>query len=72
MISPSLTEQEIMMHLESCDEDEIKTDLSNSTHVSEFDFRHFVGIDASKSRLKEAAKTSLYEDLKLSKLGAER
>ncbi|XP_070816951.1 methyltransferase-like protein 27 [Chaetodon trifascialis] len=37
----------------------------------EMGFRHFVGIDCSQGMLDEAAKTGLYEDLKLVKLGAE-
>lgn len=40
--------------------------------MSELGFRHFVGIDYSKGMLVEAAKTGLYEDLKLVKLGTEK
>ncbi len=39
--------------------------------MSELGFRHFVGIDCSENKLKEAAKTGLYEDLKLAILGTE-
>lgn len=38
----------------------------------ELGFRHFVGIDYSKGMLVEAAKTGLYEDLKLVKLGTDK
>lgn len=36
---------------------------TEKAEMNELGFRHFVGIDASKSRLKEATKTSLYDDL---------
>ncbi|XP_033495685.1 methyltransferase-like protein 27 isoform X1 [Epinephelus lanceolatus] len=34
-------------------------------------FRHFVGVDGSKGMLEQAAKTGLYQDLKLALLGPE-
>ncbi|XP_030606120.1 methyltransferase-like protein 27 [Archocentrus centrarchus] len=34
-------------------------------------FRHFVGVDGSKGMLEQAAKTSLYQDLKLALLGTD-
>ncbi|XP_037639584.1 methyltransferase-like protein 27 [Sebastes umbrosus] len=37
----------------------------------ELGFRHFVGVDGSKGMLEQAAKTSLYQDLKLALLGTE-
>ncbi|XP_041791215.1 methyltransferase-like protein 27 [Chelmon rostratus] len=39
--------------------------------MSELSFKRFVGIDCSKGMLEEAAKTGLYEDLKLVNLGTE-
>uniref|UniRef100_A0A671VJE6 Methyltransferase-like protein 27 n=1 Tax=Sparus aurata TaxID=8175 RepID=A0A671VJE6_SPAAU len=39
--------------------------------MSELGFRHFVGVDCSKGMLDQAAKTGLYQDLKLATLGAE-
>ncbi|KAM8735695.1 methyltransferase-like protein 27 [Acanthopagrus schlegelii] len=40
--------------------------------MSELGFRHFVGVDCSKGMLDQAAKTGLYQDLKLASLGAQR
>ncbi|XP_037639608.1 uncharacterized protein LOC119496401 isoform X4 [Sebastes umbrosus] len=37
----------------------------------ELGFRHFVGVDSSKLMLEQAAKTGLYQDLKLALLGTE-
>ncbi|XP_037639626.1 methyltransferase-like protein 27 isoform X1 [Sebastes umbrosus] len=37
----------------------------------ELGFMHFVGVDSSKGMLEQAAKTSLYQDLKLALLGTE-
>ncbi|KAL7393440.1 hypothetical protein ABVT39_010934 [Epinephelus coioides] len=39
--------------------------------MAEGGFRHFVGVDGSKGMLEQAAKTGLYEDLKLALLGPE-
>ncbi len=37
----------------------------------EVGFRHFVGVDGSKGMLQQAAKTGLYQDLRLAVLGLE-
>ncbi|XP_035529043.1 methyltransferase-like protein 27 [Morone saxatilis] len=37
----------------------------------ELGFRHFVGVDGSKGMLEQAAKTGLYQDLRLALLGTE-
>ncbi|XP_051255678.1 methyltransferase-like protein 27 isoform X1 [Dicentrarchus labrax] len=37
----------------------------------ELGFRHFVGVDGSKSMLEQAAKTGLYQDLRLALLGTQ-
>ncbi|XP_049439799.1 methyltransferase-like protein 27 [Epinephelus fuscoguttatus] len=39
--------------------------------MAERGFRHFMGVDGSKGMLEQAAKTGLYEDLKLALLGPE-
>ncbi|XP_049439744.1 methyltransferase-like protein 27 [Epinephelus fuscoguttatus] len=39
--------------------------------MAELGFRHFVGVDGSKNMLDQAAKSGLYQDLKLALLGTE-
>ncbi|XP_071759843.2 methyltransferase-like protein 27 [Centroberyx gerrardi] len=39
--------------------------------MSELGFRHFVGVDSSKGMLEQAAKTGLYQDLRLALLGTQ-
>uniref|UniRef100_UPI003AAD9DAE methyltransferase-like protein 27 n=1 Tax=Centroberyx gerrardi TaxID=166262 RepID=UPI003AAD9DAE len=39
--------------------------------MSELGFRHFVGVDGSKGMLEQAAKTGLYQDLRLALLGTQ-
>ncbi|XP_049438618.1 methyltransferase-like protein 27 isoform X1 [Epinephelus fuscoguttatus] len=39
--------------------------------MAELGFRHFMGVDGSKGMLEQAAKTGLYQDLKLALLGPE-
>ncbi|XP_071762140.1 methyltransferase-like protein 27 [Centroberyx gerrardi] len=73
---PALAADCLLSHFAGSREAALVLDVANGTGLvaqvmSELGFRHFVGVDGSKGMLEQAAKTGLYQDLRLALLGTQ-
>uniref|UniRef100_UPI003AAC11DB methyltransferase-like protein 27 n=1 Tax=Centroberyx gerrardi TaxID=166262 RepID=UPI003AAC11DB len=72
---PALAADCLLSHFAGSREAALVLDVACGTglvaQMSELGFRHFVGVDGSKGMLEQAAKTGLYQDLRLALLGTQ-